>query len=53
MEYLGVKGDSATGNTVAKGVEKSMLKVAWTAGDDGVVAGVPAMKGLQLVQVVL
>ena len=53
MEYLGVNGDSATENAFSKGVEKSKLKVFWSAGDDGVVACVPAMKGLQLVHVVL
>ena len=53
MEYLGVNGDSVIENKFAEGVEKSNLKVFWSAGDDGVVGGVPAMKGLQLVHVVL
>ena len=53
MEYFGVNVGSVTENIFAKGVEKSKLKAFWLAGDDGVFEGVPAMKGLQLVHVVL
>ena len=53
MEYFGVNGGSVSENMFAKGAEKSKLKAFWLAGDDGVFEGVPAMKGLQLVHVVL
>ena len=52
-EYFGVNGGSVTENIFDRCVEKSKLKVPWLAGDDGVVAGVPAMKGLQLVHIEL
>ena len=53
MEYFGANGDSVTENTFDRDMEKSKLKVFWLAGDDGVVGGVPAMKGLQLEHAVL